>query len=61
MKQWTAQVQYDQQKNAYVLLPQEMLDSLGWKEGDQLIFTIKDDHIILHKDSDTTEQATDSA
>ena len=49
MKQWIAVVKQAKDGEYYVELPQEMLDELGWTEGDELIYTIDKNEITLRK------------
>ena len=35
----------------FVSIPEEILESLGWKEGDTLTIEVKDDRIILSKNN----------
>jgi len=46
------EVQYDEAGEAYIVLPDEIIESLGWEEGDILDWKIKADKIILSKLND---------
>jgi len=46
------EVQYDEAGEAYIVLPDEITESLGWEEGDILDWKIKADKIILSKLND---------
>lgn len=43
------EVQEDQDGNAFIEIPDEMLEELEWKEGDCLSWTIKGDSLYLQK------------
>ena len=46
-KTWTAQVQEDPETGDAILeFPDEMMDTVGWKEGDTLEWTINKDGTI---------------
>ena len=42
-KSWTVEVEEDEERNAVLPLPQEMIDELGWLTGDVLDMNIDED------------------
>jgi len=42
-KSWTVEVEEDEEGNAVLPLPQEMIDELGWLTGDVLDMNIDED------------------
>jgi len=41
-------IEYDELSDEYILpIPDEILDSLGWVEGDELLFDIAEDNTIV--------------
>lgn len=41
-------IEYDELSDEYILpIPEEILDSLGWVEGDELLFEITEENTIL--------------
>jgi hypothetical protein len=49
-KTWTATVEEDGEE-MFLPLPDEIINKLGWKEGDSLHFQIKDGSLILSNHS----------
>lgn len=47
-------VEEDKDGNLFIVLPDEMVDTLGWQEGDVLDWDLKGGGIILTKVSDPT-------
>lgn len=35
----TAQVEYDEDGEAFIVFPQELIEELGWEPGDKLLWT----------------------
>lgn len=33
----------------YLPLPKEIVEKMGWQEGDEIIFNVEDNSIILHR------------
>lgn len=53
---WTVQVEEDSDGNAILPFTEEMLELLGWKEGDQLLWSDNGDGtwiLTKHVDSDS--------
>jgi antitoxin component of MazEF toxin-antitoxin module len=49
-KTWTAMVQ-QQEDEVFIPLPDELINQLGWNDGDNLNFQIKDGSLILSNQS----------
>ena len=45
--------QYDNTKDLYIEIPHYILQNLDWQEGDELVWSIKGNQIILTKIKDT--------
>ena len=46
--------QYDDSEDLYIEIPQEVLETLNWKDGDELNWQIRHQEIILTKIENTT-------
>jgi len=46
------EVQEDENGDCYITLPDEVVDELGWQEGDILNWDVKGNGIILNKVND---------
>ena len=44
-------IEVDPSGEYFITIPDEILESLGWKEGDTLTIEVKDGTIILSKNS----------
>ena len=51
---YTLEVQEDNNGNYFIELPNEMIEELGWKEGDILEWKLKGQGVILSKLNDPT-------
>lgn len=41
-------IEYDELSDEYILpIPEEILDSMGWVDGDELLFEVTEDNKIL--------------
>lgn len=41
-------IEYDELSDEYILpIPEEILDSMGWVDGDELLFEVTEDNTIL--------------
>jgi antitoxin component of MazEF toxin-antitoxin module len=49
MKIMTAKIEEDKDGNAIVLIPDEMIKSLGWKENDEVDVEVKNGSIYVTK------------
>lgn len=49
-KTWTTKVQHDEEE-MFIPLPDELINKLGWKEGDSLHFKMEDGSMILTNQS----------
>lgn len=45
-------VQEDENGDAYIVFPDEMIEELGWAVGDTLVWSIEDGRCILRKRQD---------
>ena len=43
----TQEIKEDEDGNLYFTLPEEMLESLGWRDGDDLQYIINEDGSIM--------------
>lgn len=50
---YTLEIHEDEKGEMFVILPDELLDSLGWKEGDVLEWKIKTGSLRLSKVNDS--------
>lgn len=48
------EVQEDENGDAYIVLPDEIIDELGWEEGDVLEWDVRGSGIILAKVNDAS-------
>lgn len=55
---YTLEVQEDNNGNYFIELPNEMIEELGWKEGDILEWKLKGQGVILSKLNDPTGYET---
>ena len=46
------EIQENENGDQYITLPDEVVDELGWQEGDILNWDVKGNGIILHKVND---------
>lgn len=46
---YTSIVEKDDNGELYITIPDDLIKELGWKEGDELVFTIDGDTIILSR------------
>ena len=51
---YTLEVQEDNNGNYFIELPNEIIEELGWKEGDILEWKLKGQGVILSKLNDPT-------
>ncbi len=51
---YTLEVQEDNNGNYFIELPNEMIEELGWKEGDILEWKLKGQGVVLSKLNDPT-------
>ena len=51
---YTLEIQEDSNGNYFIELPNEMIEELGWKEGDILEWKLKGQGVILSKLNDPT-------
>jgi bifunctional DNA-binding transcriptional regulator/antitoxin component of YhaV-PrlF toxin-antitoxin module len=49
MTSYIVEVQEDDQENLFIQFPDELIDELGWKEGDILNWDLKGEGIVLSK------------
>jgi bifunctional DNA-binding transcriptional regulator/antitoxin component of YhaV-PrlF toxin-antitoxin module len=55
---YTLEVQEDNNGNYFIELPNEIIEELGWKEGDILEWKLKGQGVILSKLNDPTGYET---
>ena len=55
---YTLEIQEDSNGNYFIELPNEMIEELGWKEGDILEWKLKGQGVILSKLNDPTGYET---
>ena len=55
---YTLEVQEDNNGNYFIELPNEMIEELGWKEGDILEWKLKGQGVVLSKLNDPTGYET---
>ncbi|MDD1443844.1 AbrB/MazE/SpoVT family DNA-binding domain-containing protein [Dolichospermum sp. ST_sed3] len=55
---YTLEIQEDHNGNYFIELPNEMIEELGWKEGDILEWKLKGQGVILSKLNDPTGYET---
>jgi len=48
------EVQEDDNGDSYITLPDEVVDELGWQEGDIINWDVKGNGIVLNKVNDST-------
>jgi hypothetical protein len=51
---YVLEVQEDENGEPFIILPEEVLEDLGWQEGDVLDWKVKGEGIILSKLNDPT-------
>ena len=49
MTSYIVEVQEDDQENLFIQFPDELIDELGWQEGDILNWDLKGEGIVLSK------------
>jgi len=49
MKVFTVNTETDKDGNVILPIPKEIIDTLGWKEGDDVEFDIKDGSVYISK------------
>jgi bifunctional DNA-binding transcriptional regulator/antitoxin component of YhaV-PrlF toxin-antitoxin module len=49
MTSYTVEVQENEQEELFIEFPDELIDELGWKEGDILNWDLKGEGIVLSK------------
>jgi len=53
MSNYILEVQEDENGEPFILLPDEVMEDLGWQEGDVLNWDVKGEGIILTKVNDS--------
>lgn len=56
----TTVLQYDDSEDLYIELPEEIIQQLGWKEGDEIDWQIEGDCAIIRKVEDTEQTQGES-
>ena len=51
MTHYYTTVEEDENGELYIMLPDALLESSGWKEGDVIALTVEDNSIVLQKDN----------
>lgn len=54
MTSYILEVQEDDNGDCYIVLPDEVLEDLGWQEGDVLDWDVKGNGIVLSKVNDSS-------
>jgi bifunctional DNA-binding transcriptional regulator/antitoxin component of YhaV-PrlF toxin-antitoxin module len=54
MTSYIVEVQEDDQENLFIQFPDELIDELGWQEGDILNWDLKGSGIVLSKVHDAS-------
>lgn len=54
MTSYIVEVQEDDQENLFIQFPEELIDELGWQEGDILNWDLKGEGIVLSKVHDAS-------
>jgi bifunctional DNA-binding transcriptional regulator/antitoxin component of YhaV-PrlF toxin-antitoxin module len=54
MRSYILEVQEDENGDQFINLPEEVMEDLGWQEGDVLNWDVKGEGIILTKINDPT-------
>ena len=54
MTSYTVEVQENEQEELFIEFPDELIDELGWQEGDILNWDLKGDGIVLSKVHDAS-------
>lgn len=54
MTSYILEVQEDESGDCYIVLPDEVVDDLGWQDGDVLDWNVKGNGIVLSKVNDAS-------